>query len=738
MMNVFEIPKQEVFFVLVFLSFISFLITFFIRKKFEWPFSFAYPAIALALVLSGFFSYFFSLHPELSFFGNYGRRQGFIQLIFYVVFFLLLLMFLQNKNKASKLVWTTVLSSVIPVFYGLAQFFRLDPLHWAENMGRVFSTMGQPNFFGHYLILIIPLTVLATIFLTRRFWPRFFLSSLFIFQSICLYSTFSRAAWVALAGEIFFLTVFFLWLKKGKRFLFLSLLAVLFVFAGIVWLVGNPPGKMSINNSFFSRIESIFDANSASNRARLNYWSAAMAAFSEAPLRTKIFGYGPDVLSDVFASRYQSEWALVERIYSWPDRAHNFILDSLLHFGLFGLWVSILAVIYFLKEIIYFFRHSARDSYYYFVVFCLTALFGYFINNLFSFSLTILNVFFVVILSSAIAIIAKREERIISLPLSFFSRLALLLVAFVLGIIFIFIRSVKVMEADHQYLLAKKAVSSGECQPLSSLKQAFILNTRENAYREEYLHQGLLCLKNISAEEEKNALESSLFEVFRQIPEKERNSFALLDEVNLLSVVALSDKKFASMAEKKFQDFLKVYPHLGQIYINWADYKIQAGDSEGAINIILEGLEKAFPKNWDDEKIFSERRQDIAREIIYFYELLGNSYQATGQLDKALDYYSRIIKLNPLYLPIYKKIADVYYLKKDYNMALWYNKRGYSLNPSDYVWPLAIGLVYQEKGDQEAARVYLEESLNLAPEDKRGEIENIIASLNNTGKKNNE
>jgi putative inorganic carbon (HCO3(-)) transporter len=172
--NVFELPKAEIFHLLVFLSFISLAGVFLIKKEVIWRFSWKIPALISVFIVFYFFSCFFSTNQGLSFFGSYSRRQGFFQIIFYAVFFILLLFSLNKEKMAKKIVFTAVFSSIIPVVYGLVQLLGYDFFRWAEDFGRVFSTFGQPNFFGHYLILIIPLTIYAAVFLTKRSLPKIF------------------------------------------------------------------------------------------------------------------------------------------------------------------------------------------------------------------------------------------------------------------------------------------------------------------------------------------------------------------------------------------------------------------------------------------------------------------------------------------------------------------------------------------------------------------------------------
>ncbi len=733
--NVFELPKAEIFHLLVFLSFISFAGVLLIKKEIIWRFSWQIPALISAFIVFYFFSCFFSTNQELSFFGSYSRRQGFFQIIFYAVFFILLLFSLNKEKMVKKIVFAAVFSSIIPVAYGLVQLSGYDFFRWAEDFGRVFSTFGQPNFFGHYLILIIPLTTYAAVFLTNRALPKIFLIFLGVLQIVCLYGTLSRAAWVGFFSEIFFFAIFYFRKKISRKIIF-SLVVSAAVFAAAVLgfsVLRKFSTDFSLAENFIERVESVFSwkVGSGSNRARLNYWSAALAIISESPAKRIFFGYGPEALSDIFTSVYKPEWALDEKIYIRPDRAHNFILDFLLQDGFFIFAIFCFSATYFLRKSLLFFRQERQSSEKkYVLIFSLAALLGYYINNLFSFSLTVNSVFSLILLSlSANVIFNFQGNKNLKIRLSGLSGILIYLFLLIFCIIFIGWRSIRVLSADHQYVLAKKAAGNSSCEALPFLERAFFLNADEIDYYEEYFYQGLVCFNNIPDKKVKEAVSDSLFDISSRIPENAKDSYIRQYEIELLSSAALLDEKFSSAAEDKFLAFKDKYPALGRVYAIWAKYLSDKGDYEGAIKILSEGLEKSFPENWQENNIFILRQKDIASEVFYFYEFLGNLHKEIGRYDEALDYYDRIIKYDPQKFLIYKRIADVYYLKKDYERALWYNKRVYSLDYKNYLWPLDIGLLYEEIGDKDKFLFYLEKSLELAPEVKSGELKKMIKSV---------
>ncbi|HMB65273.1 MAG TPA: hypothetical protein VKO42_00205, partial [Patescibacteria group bacterium] len=134
-----------------------------------------------------------SLDPGLSLWGKYDRLQGLSTLVYYPLLFLFLLLFLGKYTTIKKILAFMALASAVVAGYGIIQYVGWDPLVWSENTsfpgGRIISTLGQPNFAAHFLILVMPLTVFL-FFFARRKIVKIFLLFLFLAQFSALVFTF--------------------------------------------------------------------------------------------------------------------------------------------------------------------------------------------------------------------------------------------------------------------------------------------------------------------------------------------------------------------------------------------------------------------------------------------------------------------------------------------------------------------------------------------------------------------
>lgn len=155
-----------------------------------------------------------TLSPFLAYFGHtllsmalfvpyrYPSVDDFIRYIFYMTVALIVIRDFEDEDMArltKVLIWATWICSGYGIVQLLdTQFFPggrgvgIDPFVWRGAFGkRVFSTFGNPNFFGNYLVLIFP--IVAAQALKRRAWS---LVPLLISILFNLYFTETKGAWI--------------------------------------------------------------------------------------------------------------------------------------------------------------------------------------------------------------------------------------------------------------------------------------------------------------------------------------------------------------------------------------------------------------------------------------------------------------------------------------------------------------------------------------------------------------
>lgn len=201
------------------------------------------------------------------------------------------------------------------------------------RVGRMFSTMGNPNNFAEYLILAIP-TSFAYILTVNDWRKKIVLLSMLFIPTLALVLSYSRSAWV---GLFISLIVFFI-LYDWRFFPFIIILA----FAMLPFLP----------YTIIARIKSIINFSSDSSFShRENIWQGARAMLSVHWFNG--VGIGPEAFSGIYSTfakwtinpKYQFAREMKDFIYTNAVHSHNLFLEIWLEMGVFGI-ISFLILIF--------------------------------------------------------------------------------------------------------------------------------------------------------------------------------------------------------------------------------------------------------------------------------------------------------------------------------------------------------------------------------------------------------
>ncbi|HBU70099.1 MAG TPA: hypothetical protein DEE98_06900 [Elusimicrobia bacterium] len=218
-----------------------------------------------AFLVSGVISYFRSPFP-------YASGNELVRRVIYIGIALLVVKEFDSEEKLKKLFNWLFAAAFVATIYGVIQFLDyrffpsppepgLDPFIWRQAFGsRIFSTFGNPNFFGDFLVVMSPIT-LAMYMKTRKF--HFILLWLLIaFNTIY---TYSKGAWLGFAAGllifVFLMVGFFIHAQKAKvqRILFAMLLGTILLVGGGMFhqMKGRPDSSSFRIFTWLSTIEMI-------------------------------------------------------------------------------------------------------------------------------------------------------------------------------------------------------------------------------------------------------------------------------------------------------------------------------------------------------------------------------------------------------------------------------------------------------------------------------------------------
>ena len=135
--------------------------------------------------------------------------KEFIRRMVYFTLAMIIIFEFGNQKRLKSLIFWLELAAFISTFYGIVQYLDrqffppppepgLDPFIWRQAFGdRIFSTFGNPNFFGDFLAVMSPIT-LAMFLATRR------LSYAILWMMIAfnVLVTYSKGAWLGFSSGL--------------------------------------------------------------------------------------------------------------------------------------------------------------------------------------------------------------------------------------------------------------------------------------------------------------------------------------------------------------------------------------------------------------------------------------------------------------------------------------------------------------------------------------------------------
>lgn len=678
------------------------------------------------LVISLFFislllSTIFSINFNFSLAGVYKRYQGLDSYVYYLIFFILVLFYLKSdtnkfKERIRRLILALVSASFLVSLYGVAQKFGFDFVNWSDPAiitGRATSTLGQPNFLASYLLLIIPLS-LYLIFKSKKLLLRFSFIIVLLFNLLCLFFTGSRGGGLGILGALLLALILYFYYCKKKiaKKIFENKILIISSFLVIIFIIFF---IFKLDDSFTTRIKNGFDLKSGSVAARIYFWQAGWDAFKKRPF----LGYGPETQGEVLVRYYQKDWAIYGAVNDYPDRAHNFILDILLTTGILGL-ITFLSLLYiFFSQALKIFKSNSEYSSLTF--FLLIAISGYLISLLFSFSIVITNIYFwlylAIILALPVGEIKPEETNAIKYTEN--KKIKILKLALAIIVICLAIFGIKrefnLFISDYYFNAVKEARQENDFIGAWKIYSFMEDKTFRPNYYEYYFALTLSGWDEV--------MESSLFNILpvkklEEILSKIKNN-NYSDEylrAKILARLAEIDTKYINQADGSFQRLIVLSPQMPNSYHEYGDFLFKIGRVDEATEYYLKVLE-LFP-DLNSQYINFEHESIIRSERSQIYRSLGDLYFNKNLFAKAENYYQLALRDDFDSISFFKKIADTYYKRGDFNKAIWYNKHGMVRNPRDYTWPYVIAMLYQEKGDKKEAWEYADIALQLAPGDK--------------------
>ncbi len=248
----------------------------------------------------------FAMDRTTALFGSQYRYEGLLTLSIY---FLIFLISREIETIGKKFLIVMLGSGVIISIHGIMQAYRIDPIpdhYYFENIADshvAFSSMGNPNHLGTYLVILIPFSLF--LYIEKNLKLGFLFYIILFYALLCAYT---RGSWI---GYLCSFCIYYMLKIKQKGILETEKRKIKLIILTSVTLLLIYSFTSELN--FVSRIFSIFsdiakvaqgaDDASTAGSYRIFFWSKSFELIKQMP----IFGVGVDNLGVALKTFFESD-----------------------------------------------------------------------------------------------------------------------------------------------------------------------------------------------------------------------------------------------------------------------------------------------------------------------------------------------------------------------------------------------------------------------------------------------
>jgi len=631
----FALPKATILRIMTLLIFAVWLTKVLREGKINWQKTPLNSPIIMFLSICGL-SMLFSVSPRLSFWGMHGFYfEGFLSFLCYAMIYFIAVNYVTDKSRILK---TLLIATVIVSVYALMQASGITFFVWrgTQPYPRVWSTFGNPNFLGPYLIMVIPMYLIflikAETVKTKLRYSLFTLLSL-----LALIFTYSRAAWLGMAVGI---TVFTLMVDKKQLKANLFFIIGIIIFSTVLTsiyprLYLRPEERSTTMKPIVERAVSTVDLKEPGVTARLSAWETTI----KMALKRPILGFGLDTLGVSFRRFMSKDYEKLAGRFSTAGYAHNEFLQYVATMGVVGLAAYLFLLFTFFGMLIKASRKKEKNL----LASGLTAAcVALLVNNQFGFSTivpaTLLWFFFGlgVNLSGG-----EKREFHFSLPVTtkYLIRSA---VSVVTGLLCLFCLRFLVVSRCHRLAQDSQADRNWE-QAIALQEKSVKFSPFEGSYR---MHLAKIYQEMIgnakTVEEKEKFFRKSRDEYQKEIAAYPYHALAFNGlGVTYIYANAFLNKKTSSEAIRSFEKAIEFDPYFIEAYSNLAAVIYQQGEVKKAIELY-------------------EKTIELRPEVALSYYNLGNLYAREGDYSQAIRYWQKTLRVDPNFKEAEQRLLQVW------------------------------------------------------------------------------
>ncbi len=286
-------------------------------------------------------------------------------ILVFMGFYFLMYHLIETKTQLKTLVAGFLFAGLGVALVGIYQNFFgvaagnvwIDQEMFSDISGRVYSTFENPNVFGEYLLLVIPLCF-AWMLQAKHPLAKAVSGINFALLCLCMIFTYSRGCWLGLLFSVVLFAMFY-----SKHYF------VLFAIAGVI-------GVMFLPESIINRFTSIGNLEDSSSLYRLFIYLASFGLLKQ----FWFSGIGPGTPAFNRIYPYYSYSAVI------APHSHNLYLQTFIEYGLTGL-ISLFAIcVLFFKKAMHTFKEYGEQKEKIVVAALIVGLAGFLLQSVFDYT----------------------------------------------------------------------------------------------------------------------------------------------------------------------------------------------------------------------------------------------------------------------------------------------------------------------------------------------------------------
>ena len=627
-----------------------------------------------------------SIDRQTSFLGYYGRfNGGLISLFSYIVLFYGFVTFFKREN-IRKLLKISLISSFLVVLWGLPGRIGYDlsclvftgqfnNSCWTDQFRpseRMFSTLGQPNWLGAYLVINF---FIGLYFFTEsriknvtatRLYRLILPGYLFLNVSAVLFTR-SRSAFMALGigTLIFFIGMGVMKNSKVKKDALIKKVfapvVALFIISILLFQTGIPKADRFLRLPSKIQEKSIPDKNvtplssevTESLDIRKIVWKGAW----ELGLRYPLFGSGVETFAYSYYSVRPREHNLTSEWDYLYNKAHNEFLNYLATTGFLGLASYLFFISFFLIWVIRKIRKKQGGEAVFLIAFA-CAWISILITNFFGFSTTTINLYFYLIPAILLVSVSPKKSKELFLY-SQEKKLNQKVSYAIVGLTSFFLISWLVLYyiADLNYASATAYSQAGDFQKSTDLYNLALQLHGEHVY-EDKLSYSLANLAFLAAyqrelEVAENLIKQSDLHNERTLRASPNNPayWKTKGKNNYLFYQITLEKSYLEKAIMALGENQKIAPTDPKVpYTISIFYSLLADEEQDT------ELRNSYESN---ALAFAKESTSLKPDFRDGYYLQAQLYRKYGDVEKALEILQNILRINPADLEVKEEILDL-------------------------------------------------------------------------------